>query len=146
MIVWGYHMRVSYLLSITLFLSLVSGAYADHKVAYTGLAPVENQEFEDQVDEAIIKDKLKIIKLEEKIADTTKKVPPSLKLELMKAKVNLEMKSKLVKNYVRTTIIQNVKVRRELLRLLNKQSINIEDLIALQKLVNEEKDHQRAIQ
>jgi len=113
--------------------------YGDQKVAYTGMTPEENQQFEDQIDAALIKEHLKIEKLQEKIDEQKKRLPPSVQLELTKAKLNLEVKSTLVKNYLRTSVLQSEKVRQELLRLLNKPSVNLDDLIALQKLVNQEK-------
>lgn len=124
------------------FIGLAFIAFADYKAAQTGLTPAENQEFEDLVDEALIRDQLKIDALEDKISNYSKKVPPSLKLELTKAKLNYELKSQIVKNYLRTSVIQSPKVRSELLSLLNKKSIKIEDLTTLQKIINEEKAKQ----
>jgi len=126
---------------LLLFVSfcVVTACYGDQRVAYTGMTPEQNQEFEDQIDAALIKEHLKIEKLQEKIDQQKKRLPPSVQLELTKAKLNLEVKSTLVKNYLRTSILQSEKVREELLQLLNKPSVSLEDLIALQKLVNHEK-------
>jgi len=121
------------------FIVTLCSAYADHKVAYTGMTSEENLKFEDQIDEALIKEQLNVKRLQKKIDQQKKRLPPSVQLELTKAKLNLEVKSTLAKNYLRTSVLQSESVRNELIRLLNKSSINMEDLIALQKLVTQEK-------
>jgi len=115
------------------------GVYGDQKVAYTGMTREENEQFEDQIDQALIKEELKIRSLQEKIERQKKRLPPSVQLELTKAKLNLEVKTTLAKNYLRTSVLQSEKVRDELIRILNKNSINLDDLVALQKLVSSEK-------
>lgn len=120
-------------------LAISMSLFGDHKVAYTGLTPDQNREFEDKIDRALMKEELRVKQLKEKIEQKAKKLPPSVQLELTKAKLTLQIKTTLAKNYLRTSILASEAVREELVRLMDKSSVNLDDLIALQKLVNEEK-------
>ncbi len=92
-----------------------------------------------QVDDALARERHKIFRLKLKLSDKSKHAPPSVKLRLSQAEIDYEVKSKLAGNYIGTEVIQNPEIQNQLLRLLNLENITTNDLIKFQKLVASEK-------
>ncbi len=92
-----------------------------------------------QVDDALARERHKIFRLKLKLSDKSKHTPPSVKLQLTQSEIDYEVKSKLAKNYVGTEIIQNPEVQKKLLHLLNTENITNNDLTKFQNFVTSEK-------
>lgn len=116
-----------------------AAATAERSNFYPALTPEQKESFENQM-RALIKDQeKKVSDLKNKVMNRANMPSDASRMELQNAFIMLDVKKTIVNNFVNTPSEQSPVIRDFLLKLLKKDTIEVNDLAELQNLVQQER-------